>query len=217
MASLQKTKLFRYFAHKIQSMLQRIQTVYLAIFIILSALMLSGISVLQLQAKGTFVEEPIFLKIGSTSIEGYGKLKLTNEVEIQEFADNMKNFPFSFNPEQQKLSLSKPSPLLIFQILITICALMTFFGYKNLKKQLTLSRITFFLTLLYVLVVMAMVYLALDYANPYIDKFPLDDLVVSQQTNLGFYLICAMLPLAYLAQMGIKRDLNLIKSVDRLR
>lgn len=198
-------------------MLQRIQTVYLAIFIILSVVMLSGVSILQFQAEGSYVAEPILFKIGSTSIEGYGKLNLTNEAQIQEFSDNMKNLPLSFNAEQQTLSLSKSSPLLVVQILLTLFALMTVFGYKNLKKQLNLARATFFLTLLYVLGVMAMVYFALDYANPYIDVIPLDDLVVKRQTNLGFYLICAMLPFAYLAHMGIKRDLTLIKSLDRLR
>jgi hypothetical protein len=94
---------------------------------------------------------------------------------------------------------------------------MTLFGYKNLKRQINLARATFFLTLLYVVGVMLTVYFALDYANPYMDKIPLDNLSVTRKTDLGFYLICSMLPFAYLAQLGIKRDLDLIKSLDRLR
>lgn len=197
-------------------MLQRIQTIYLLVFVVLSAVMLSGVSLLQFEAKGDYIQNSIQLDISSLQISGSGKLDLPAE-NVGQFADEMKDLPFVFNASTQSLSFEASSPLLIVQILLTLFALMTLFGYKNLKRQLNMARATFFLTLLYVVGVMAMVYFALDYANPYLDKIPLDNLIISRQTNLGFFIICAMLPFAYLAQMGVKRDLNLIKSLDRLR
>jgi hypothetical protein len=197
-------------------MLQRIQTIYLIIYLVLSGVVLSGVSILNYDASGDFIQESIQLNISSQQISGDGKLVLPPE-SVSQFSEDMKELPFDFDAETQTLSFAASSPLLIVQILLMLFAVMTIFGYKNLKRQLNLARATFFLTLLYVLGVMAMVYFALDYANPYLDKIPLDNLIISRQTNLGFYLICAMLPFAYLAQMGIKRDLNLIKSLDRLR
>lgn len=197
-------------------MLQRIQTIYLSIFVALSAVLLSGISILDFQATGEFVQEPITLTISALNIEGTGKLNLPEGTAAQ-FAQEMKNLPFTFSTENQTFAYNNSSPLLIVQILLTLFAVMTIVGYKNLKRQLRLARATFFLTLLYVVGVMAMVYFALDYVNPYLDEIPLEELKVTRNTHVGFYIICAMLPFAYLAQMGIKRDLNLIKSLDRLR
>lgn len=197
-------------------MLQRIQTIYLSIFVALSAVLLSGISILDFQATGEFVQEPITLTISALNIEGTGKLNLPDGSASQ-FAQEMKNLPFTFSTENQTFAYNNSSPLLIVQILLTLFAVMTIVGYKNLKRQLRLARATFFLTLLYVVGVMAMVYFALDYVNPYLDEIPLEELKVTRNTHVGFYIICAMLPFAYLAQMGIKRDLNLIKSLDRLR
>jgi hypothetical protein len=197
-------------------MLQRIQTIYLIIYLVLSGVVLSGVSILNFDASGDYIQESIQLNISSQQISGDGKLTLPAE-SVSQFSEDMKELPFDFDAETQTLTFEASSPLLIVQILLMLFAVMTIFGYKNLKRQLNLARATFFLTLLYVLGVMAMVYFALDYANPYLDKIPLDNLIISRQSNLGFYLICAMLPFAYLAQMGIKRDLNLIKSLDRLR
>jgi hypothetical protein len=98
-----------------------------------------------------------------------------------------------------------------------LLALVVMFSYKNLKKQLNLARLLFFLTLLYVGVNMFLAYFGLNYAQPLIEEIPLDDIRVSRITHLGFYLVCALLPFAYLAQLGIKRDYSLIKSLDRLR
>ena len=216
MLTLRKPKKIRFFALKFFLMLQRIQTVYLAIFVVLSIIVLTGISILEFEASADYVKEPIVFNICSITIDGQGTLDLPEEA-LAQFSNDMKTLPMSFDSATQSLTYSSSSPLMIVQILLTLFALMTIFGFKNLKRQLNLARATFFLTLLYVLGVMAMVYFALDYVNPYLDEIPLDNLIVSRKTGLGFYLVCAMLPFAYLAQMGIKRDLNLIKSLDRLR
>jgi hypothetical protein len=98
-----------------------------------------------------------------------------------------------------------------------LLAIVVMFSYKNLKSQLNLARFLFFLTLLYVALHMFLAYFALNYARPFIEELPIDDIEVTRITHIGFYLICALLPFAYLAQLGIKRDYSLIKSLDRLR
>lgn len=198
-------------------MLQRVQTIYLVIFILLSGAMMTGVSVLEFQARGAYIKEIMVLDINCLNIEGSGTLNLPDSQSIQEFSKSSANQKMTFDTQKQLVEFKENSPLLIVQILLALFGLFTIFSYKNLKKQLNFARATFFLTLLYVLGVMALVYFSLDIANPYVHRIPIDDMVVSRHTGLGFYLICMMLPFAYLAQLGIKRDLNLIRSLDRLR
>jgi hypothetical protein len=198
-------------------MLQRVQTIYLIIFIFLSGAMITGVSVLEFQATGTYISEIMVLDINCLNIEGSGELNLPDSQSIQEFSKNIANQKITFDTKNQLVEFKENSPLLIVQILLVVFGLLTIFSYKNLKKQLNFARATFFLTLLYVLGVMALVYFSMDIAKPYVNRIPIDDMVVSRHTSLGFYLICLMLPFAYLAQLGIKRDLNLIRSLDRLR
>jgi hypothetical protein len=198
-------------------MLQRVQTIYLLIFIGLSVALFSGINILEFASEGSSIQEKISLYLNTSQIYLEGKLNLSQE-ELDVVALELnKSTPIAIDKATQVLSYNKFSPLLIYQSLLVILALLVMFSYKNLKKQLNLARLLFFLTLFYVVIHMFLAYFALNYARPFIEELPLDDIQVSRITHLGFYLVCALLPFAYLAQLGIKRDYSLIKSLDRLR
>ncbi len=197
-------------------MLQRIQTIYLLILIALSAVMLSGFDVLEFKAESDVLKDPFSIVLSAQKIQGSAELQLS-EKELSDFSQEIKKTPFSFDENQQVITLSKTSPLLFIQIVLTILALVNLLSYKNLKRQLRIARATMLVSLLYVIGIMAMVYFSLDYINPYLDQLPLESVQVSRITHYGFYIICAQFPFAYLALMGIKRDVNLIKSLDRLR
>ena len=198
-------------------MLQRIQTIYLFIFVVLSGIMLSGISILNFEATGNNLQDKIEFKVSSLRIEGGGKMNFSDPQEIEKFSEEIKHLEMSFDAKTQLLSYSGNSPLLIIQIMLTVMALFTMFGYKNLKRQLSLARATLLFTALYVLGVMAMVYFSNAYLGPYLYEIPVEDIAIDRQTTFGFYLVCSLLPFAYLAQVSIKRDYALIKSLDRLR
>jgi hypothetical protein len=198
-------------------MLQRVQTLYLLIFLILSVVLISGVKILEFSAKGADIKQDIALSLNTSSISLTGQLNYSIE-DLEAIASEIANSsPIHLDKSTQALTYQRSSPILIFQIVLMLLAVVVMFSYKNLKKQLNLSRLLFFMTLLYVLLHMFLAYFALNYARPFIEELPLEDIAVSRTTHLGFYLICALLPFTYLAQLGIKRDYSLIKSLDRLR
>ncbi len=198
-------------------MLQRIQTLYLLLFIVISAALLAGIHIFEFAAEGAYIKEKISLHVNTTQIELEGNLAIPAS-ELETISNKIKaSTPIAFDSNTQTVSYSRISPLIFFQGILVLLSLVVMFSYKNLKRQLNLARLLFFLTLLYVALHMFLAYFALNYARPFIEELPLDDLQVSRITQLGFYLVCTLLPFTYMAQLGIKRDYSLIKSLDSLR
>jgi amino acid transporter len=95
--------------------------------------------------------------------------------------------------------------ILIVLILLTFYTLM---NYKNLAKQLKLSRNISFLYL--AMVIALVVYSAIGG-----DYFFEGDNV--RELGPGFMLLVISFPFSYLAQLGIKRDKKLLDSLNRLR
>jgi hypothetical protein len=211
------TKIIRFFAIQINDMIQRVQTLYLLIFLGLSVALISGVNILEFSAKGSDINQNISLCLNTSNISLSGELNLP-EAELDLIAKKMsKTTPIRIDKNTQTLSYKRFTPLLFIQGSLVLLAIIVMFSYKNLKSQLNLARFLFFLTLLYVALHMFLAYFALNYARPFIEELPIDDIEVARITHIGFYLICALLPFAYLAQLGIKRDYSLIKSLDRLR
>jgi len=197
-------------------MIQRVQSIYLLLFIAINIVLLSGVTILQFNGSGEKIDNEINFNIAASQLNMKGKLNLhAHELDI--FEEEVKAQQFSFNKTNQELTWSKWSPLILAQAILLILAIFTLFGYKNLKRQLRLARFTFFLSFVYVALIMFLAYFTLGFIKPYINELPLEDFTVERQLKLGFYLACALFPLAFLAQLGIKRDRNLIKSLDRLR
>lgn len=197
-------------------MLQRVQTIYILIYLTLSVALLTGLSVLEFVAESDYIEDKLILSVSTIEIDFSGKLFATSS-ELELIADEISKTPIALDKETRQVSYNNISPLLIIQIPLIILALWVLFGYKKLKRQLNFVRFLFLLTLLYVVCIMILSYFSLSYARPFMDDLPFDNISIIRVTPIGFYLVCALLPFSYLAQLGIKRDYNLIKSLDRLR
>ncbi len=197
-------------------MLQRVQTIYIVIYLGLSIALLFGINVLEFVADGDYIQDNLVLSASTTEIDLSGQLNITDS-EYERVNDKIENTPISVNPNTKEVAYNSFSPLLLIQVPLIVLALWVMFSYKKLKRQLNFARFLFLLTFLYVVGIMVLSYFSLSYARPFIEDLPFDDISVIRVTPIGFYLVCALLPFSYLAQLGIKRDYNLIKSLDRLR
>ncbi len=80
--------------------------------------------------------------------------------------------------------------------------------YKNLKRQLTLVRLT---TLLYFIAIVALGFIY------FLGNYFTGEEELQTSYSFGFYLFIAGFILVLLASAGIKKDKKLIESVDRIR
>jgi magnesium-transporting ATPase (P-type) len=197
-------------------MIQRAQSIYLGLFIIIALALLSNISILEFQGNGVQVDTPLIFSISAQRMSFEGQLSL-NDTEKEIFTEALSDSPFTYNNEHQTLEMKNWSPLFFAQLVLVILALITLFSYKNLKRQTRLVRITVLLTFFYAALIMFLAYFTTNLLDPYLETVPVKEIVVTRHLKLGFYLTCALFPLAILAQIGIKRDYSLIKSLDRLR
>lgn len=99
-------------------------------------------------------------------------------------------------------------PFYFVSLALIVLAFFSMILYKNLKRQLTLVRLT---TLLYFI---AMVALGFIY---FLGKYFTGEEVLQTSYSFGFYLFIAGFILLLLASAGIKKDKKLIESVDRIR
>lgn len=98
-------------------------------------------------------------------------------------------------------------PLLVLTILMIVIPLFTIFKFKNRNLQLKLSSLTVFLNAIFC----GLVFL---YYVSNIQKTIASETVVY---SFGAYIPLINMVLAVLAMRWIKKDIELIKSVDRLR
>ncbi len=158
-------------------MIQRIQTVYLAIVIILLSIVTIGTTFF------SFVN-----KTGRYEFTSFGIIE--REVSTNAFVG------------------TQTFPLFVGLIALILLTFLTLMSYKNLKRQYKLGRMVF--GLYFVLVV------TLFILSIYGSKL-LPEATTSREMGLGFLLTIIGFPFSFLANTGIKRDKNLIDSLDRLR
>lgn len=160
-------------------MIQRIQTVYLAIAMILLSIVATGSEVFR------FVGETVFFKFNSFGIERF-----------------QNDFP------NGKSEIINSYPMYISLILLVMFLFVTLMGYKNLKRQLKLVRTAFYIYLLMVIGLVVFSSVGMD---------SLTNEPLKRELGLGFFLFIAGLPFVFLANLSIKRDKQLIDSLNRLR
>jgi hypothetical protein len=83
------TKIIRFFAIQINDMIQRVQTLYLLIFLGLSVALISGVNIFEFSAKGSDIKQNISLCLNTNNIILSGQLNLS-ESEIDLVANEMK-------------------------------------------------------------------------------------------------------------------------------
>ena len=103
-------------------------------------------------------------------------------------------------------------PFYSITILLAMLTTVVLLGYKNLKRQLKLGRLLFVLNFMLFGVTIALYYLLRSSTIP-----ESADYTSSAQLAFGFYCIVIALAFSFLANIGIRRDVRLIKSIDRIR
>lgn len=157
-------------------MIQRIQSVYLAIAIILLSFVTVGTTLF------SFVNDANRFTFSSYGITKY---------DLEGSFISQTHFPVYIG--------------LIALILLSFICLMS---YKNLERQFKLGRTIFYLYFLLLITILVLSFFG--------DSL-IDAKTNARELGLGFYLFVAGFPLIFMANTGIKRDKNLLKSLDRLR
>ncbi|RFC54746.1 DUF4293 family protein [Brumimicrobium aurantiacum] len=190
-------------------MIQRVQSIYLLLSLIALVFLSIGtdVFVTEVSQEGQFdmtnygnvygVQTDINLQ-GELSDENLELLKqATGKVEITE---EMKGIPSYY------------FPFYSITILLSMLTVVVLLGYKNLKRQLKLGRLLFVLNFLLFGAAIALYYLMKGSTVPESAEY-----VTSAQLSFGFYCIAIALAFSFLANIGIRRDIKLIKSIDRIR
>lgn len=99
-------------------------------------------------------------------------------------------------------------PFYVAAVLSVLISLFTIFSYKNRKKQLKIGRINY-------LVILTII--VLSFVNVRTNRTIFEDVEVLVSYKVGLFLPVAALAFLFLANRSIKKDEDLIKSLDRLR
>ena len=102
----------------------------------------------------------------------------------------------------------KSVPIYLTVIGLCLFTFMTLMSYKKIRKQLKWARSLFFIYLL--MVIAFLIYSSLGKGMYFEDG-------ATQELGLGYLFFIAGLPFSFLALIGVKKDKNLLDSLDRLR
>ena len=160
-------------------MIQRIQTVYFIIVMVLLSALLSGVEIFGF---------PTLKNYFSYSV--YGVQRFSSEASAPHGkAENIEG-----------------SVLFYFVIAFVLFNYYVMMNYKNLKKQFRLARLALLIYLVGLLFVLVVGSLGLIVPS-----------ATSIELDWGYYLSVVGLPFSYFAFKGVKKDKEILESLDRLR
>ncbi len=198
-------------------MIQRIQTIYYLIAIALLAWVSTGENIVSFKIDAQNYVETVEMNINSKGIDANATLSLT-ESELEEFEKHITATGATFNTEGSHGTWTNSIPVYILFLIIALLILITLVSFKNQKRQLRLGRIAFFLSILCLIGLFALIMIIPGNLAETAQSFMTDDEInINRSLGLGFYLLCATIPFIFLGNIGVKRDLDLLKSLDRLR
>lgn len=190
-------------------MIQRVQSFYLLLVLASFVILTLGTDVFTVvvKEKDQFemtshgnvygVQKDIFLK-GELTDKNLQSLRSTTEkVDIEKEMKGISTYSF---------------PFYIITILLSLLTILVIMGYKNLNRQQHLSRLLFILNLI-LFGTSIVLYKSME--NSVLAIFDEDKTAV--QLGLGFYCIAIALAFSFLALLGIRRDVKIISSINRLR
>lgn len=115
-------------------------------------------------------------------------------------------------PEETKEIPTFYFPFFSITILLSMLTVVVLMSYKNLKRQLKLGRMLFVFNLLSFVVAVIFYYILKSYTSGLDESYNVNNIL-----GLGFYCIAIATAFSFLANIGIRRDLRLIQSIDRIR
>jgi hypothetical protein len=160
-------------------MIQRIQTVYFIIVMLLLSSLLSGVEIFGFPSAKNYL---------SYSVYGIQQFKSAASAPLGK-AENIQG-----------------SILFYFVIAFVLFTYFAMMNYKNLKKQFRLARLAFFIYLFGLVSILVLG--SIGFFVP---------AAVSIQLGIGYYICVVGLPFSYFAFKGVKKDKEILESLDRLR
>ena len=97
---------------------------------------------------------------------------------------------------------------IVLSLVFILSAVLSILNFKKIKKQLQFAKLTIIFSLFLGIYLVFIKFLAHKIYGFETSTIKLD---------IGFYLTLVTLPLSFLAYSGVKRDKNLLDSLDRLR
>jgi hypothetical protein len=160
-------------------MIQRIQTVYFILVMVLLTSLLSGVEI-----------------FGFTALKNYFSYSVYG---IQSFKSEV-GAPLG------KAENIQGSILFYFVIAYVLFVYLALMSYKNLKRQYMLTRLALLIYFVGLVVLLLLASLGLLVKG-----------TLGIQLGVGYYISVVGLPLIYFAFKGVKKDKELLESLDRLR
>jgi fatty acid desaturase len=160
-------------------MIQRIQTVYFIIVMLLLSSLLSGVEIFGFPTAKNYL---------SYSVYGIQQFKSVASVPHGK-AENIHG-----------------SLLFYFVIVFVLFTYYAMMNYKNLKKQFRLARLVMLIYLIGLVLLLIFGSGGLLVSN-----------AVGIQLGWGYYICVVGLPFSYFAFKGVKKDKEILESLDRLR
>ncbi len=190
-------------------MLQRIQTIYIFIFAILFFIS-PFFTFVEFDVKQIVnqLEKDSSSDLFNAFMEDYQNDKLFVELKQLSLLPSGLKGDLSILPSNYTF----PKYIIMGYLIAVSFSILMLVNFKKRSKQLRFGK------LLYIIVFITVAYMIVESYNMKILLEEQKDIeLINQVYHIGFYLLISSLPFLFLANRGIKKDDDLIKSLDRLR
>ncbi len=160
-------------------MIQRIQTVYFILIMLLLSSLLSGVEIFGFPTAKNYLSYSVY---------------------------GLQQFKTESGSTTGKVENIQGSLLFYFVIAFVLFTYFAMMNYKNLKKQFRLARLVFYIYLAGLVSLLMLGSIGFFVPN-----------AVGIQLGLGYYICVVGLPFSYFAFKGVKKDKDILESLDRLR
>jgi len=190
-------------------MIQRVQTIYL--FLTLLALVWLTLDSDVFTTKVS--QEDQFEMTIHGNVYGVQKDLITTDALTLENEKILKSATGKVNLTKEMTGISTfYFPFFSITILMAMLATMTILSYKRLKRQIRLGRMLFVANFFVFIGALILYYLLRSSVGTMSENF-----TYSYELGFGFYCIALALAFSFLSNIGMRRDLRLIQSIDRIR
>lgn len=188
-------------------MIQRVQSIYL--FIVAGILVFLSLGIVICSTNT--IKKNQFRVIKTVNTQGiFAKVLPFSSIDTKNTAQLETIYGAPISKEKEAVNISVfIFPFYIITGILALLSLFTIFCYKRLKLQYKLSKLIFLGSIL--LIISGVVSYYFLTMNEIIGAYRIISF------DIGSYCLVGILIFSYLAQKGIKKDLKLIQSVDRIR
>lgn len=191
-------------------MIQRIQTLYYGIAAICLIAITLGINVFSfhISAESAASLNLDFSSYGVSGSADFMQVDL-NQPQYEEFREIAK---LENGVVKYDYKVLVYFPFYAITILLSLMVIAAVFMFKKMPLQVRTGRAGFFFTLLLFIFVIVMYYVG---GSQFTEVLPNSE--ATKSLGLGFYLLSIAIAFLFLGNLGVRRDIKLVKSLDRLR